>query len=268
MFPVPDQERHYLIEREVLPGEQIAPDCRRRLIELDKRIRDAGIVPHSLCPGRGEATSCEQLGILLLTATDNLQVQSAFTAAFEVLVDSAIQHFPGSLFWDFDYIMNCAISCARQHSGDTATYLQSWGKTISELFDLFGGHSPIRFQYTHDFLYGFDATRWNTPGFLPPGEQQDFSLSFLLYIRARGRYMSELIEAGHPGFPAIPPGEFRNSYSFNRDPECERKLFKALAECGVIPLEGWSFNAKRITAFPYLETRNRIATSLDLESSI
>ena len=247
-----------------LPARALDETVATRLDALDDRLRHEGVTALSLCPGKDTATSFRSLGEHLITPFESREVVDAFVGALESLVEATLTHFPGNIFWDHDYIASQLLRCAKAYDGDAVHYLESWGAVASEVYALFGKQSPICFQYTHDFLYGYDSTRWEPPETLPSGEQQDFSLSFLLSIRAQGTMMVELIEQGHPAMPVIPEGSFRNSYPFVRDPEQETMLMPLLAQHGLIPLEGWSFQAERTPGYPYRALRNRLALAQGL----
>jgi hypothetical protein len=126
---------------------------------------------------------------------------------------------------------------------DYVRYLSEVTETTVNLMRLYGRRSKIQFRYVHDFIYGFDWSRWvrrdptNRVGVKP------FDLSFLTQSESRGRRILELIEMDDAAYPELDAGVSRNPFPFVREPEDELALYRDLSDQGMIPVPAWSIDA-------------------------
>src|SRR6185436_13284509 len=107
----------------------------------------------SLAPGRVRArTLFEIAGELRGLALED-EHASVVARALRRVRGAFEEHFPENLFLDLDLF---AATLARTRvAGD----IERSADLVCRLSDVFGS-PPIRFRYTHDFLYGFDWCRW------------------------------------------------------------------------------------------------------------
>lgn len=208
------------------------------LQEVDARIDAAPSAGTSLRPGGGRATRlidlvpalCERSAL----PSDQREV---FTAVASQVAYAQVEAFPNNLFWDFDSILASVLSDA-MNQRDSAEALRGAGDSLAELMAMFGVHTPIRFRYVHDFMYGFDWAAWvrRDPSRKSTGP---FHVDYVQRTLGRGRELLALIEANDAEYPQVPPDTFRNPFEFRRTAEDELRLFQDLAERDLIPVRGW-----------------------------
>ncbi|MDH5672486.1 MAG: ferrochelatase [Myxococcales bacterium] len=216
--------------------------ARERLTGVDVTIRGQASHYLSLDPQRSEPEGLASIAAALLAQTPVLSevTQLAFATALERIALGQLEHFPGNIFWDLKYVAACLLTQA-QAGPDAPQALSAWSTRFVALQARFGLHSPIRFRYVHDFIYGFDWQRWvaaepsTRAGVLP------FDAPFLDHIERRGQEILAAIAAGDASFPALEPGTFRNPFAFRRDPEREIELHLELSRRGLIPVAAWRF---------------------------
>jgi hypothetical protein len=195
---------------------------------LDHRVGPA----LSLAADRTRATPLDEL----LRRADADDLAPVLAEALERIAVACAEHFPGNLFADLDYL--CADLVRRgQRSGPGA--LSACAERIAELQSLFGRHSPIRFRYVHDFLYGFDWARWVKKAPDQRRHVSPFDPEFLAYLEKRGRQLLELIHRDDTKYPSLPPDRMRNPFGFSRHPSFEKALHLDLAHADLIPIRAW-----------------------------
>ena len=143
----------------------------------------------TLDPNRARATS---LADLVQTLGDTSQRSHLADAACAV-GRAQLEAFPDNLLWDFDFYLASVHDEAAQ-SGDYPGHLERTTEITVGLMHLYGQKSSIRFQYVHDFIYGFDWARWVRREPATRSQTRPFSLEFLEQSDTRGRALLRLIE--------------------------------------------------------------------------
>jgi len=192
----------------------------------------------SLNPQRKVCTSFEEL-FESITFMETLQLPSIIEA-ISILVKEEINHFPNNIFWDKDYFLYYILSeiskCfPKEQERYTADYLQRY----VSLLQLFGKSSTIRFQYLHDFSYGFDWAKWVRNDSENRNTVLPFSLAFLQRMLQRGKELEQMICKNDELYPRLKSTEFRNPFHFHRSIECESLLLRQLASKEYIPIIAW-----------------------------
>ncbi len=215
----------------------------------------------SLCPGRGRATRLTTL----VTKHAESEEAPLLAACLADIGEAELLGFPANLFWDFDYFVAAVVRAART-SGDYVGYLAEVSELVVSLMELYGARSAIRFQYAHDFTYGFDWARWRSRG-LCDSDTLPFDLEFLRMSKDRASELLEMIAQGHDRYPPIPADAWRNPFSFSRQPVYEARLYRDLAARGMMPVEAWNADAQPDWTRAYDEFRSTRALALGLPSS-
>jgi hypothetical protein len=234
------------------------------LKQLDLRLAQRGSAYLSLAPDKSVPTSCEVLFVRLSSHLNTSAELEALAHCITALVNSSILHFPANLFWDFDCILGCAVRCGVLSDKPTADYLFEYSSKLEELFAMYGCKSLIYFQYTHDFLYGYDFERWQGRAVLSEPECHEFSVSYIDFLIRKGAAISRQIEREVPGYDRMPAGQFRNSFSYPRDAATEEKVLRAVVAEGALPIVAWSYDGqqKREAGRQYRDERAVIAASV------
>ena len=236
----------------------VTTDMFEAMRQLDGEIEACVGVPASLAPSRDRASSLEAIAERLLAARDPAW-QVAFVAASRTVVRALIEHFPGNIFWDLDFLFAALLEEAA-----TTDELLELGSSVARLQVLFGRHSLIAFRYLHDFTYGFDWARWTERR----PEQRvgigPFSAAFMAHVERRGVEITAAIEAGDPRFPVLKPGEFRNPFPFSRTPRHERSLLEDLAAQDLVPIHTWRIEARPRYDLPFAARREERAKALGI----
>lgn len=239
----------------------VIDQLRRRMRDLDAELVDRAGPPASLAPGRSRATSLEALTVVIAGDFDSRWAQ-ALAGGVGSMVRSQIEHFPGNIYWDLDFLVAALLGQA----GSPTAFLDL-AERVVRLQRLFGCHSVIGFRYLHDFTYGFDWARWTARS---PGERATigpFSGTFLDRLEHRGGEIEARIRAGDARYPRLAPGVFRNPFPFSRSPRDERRLLEDLAANDLIPVHAWRVDARPRFDRPYTEQREVRARELGIPSS-
>jgi hypothetical protein len=189
-------------------------------------------------------------------------LKAALASALADVSEALLEAFPGNLFWDVDGVFG---ELARVGSA-SADEMRALAGSLAELMHLFGGDSAIRFQYVHDFVYGFDWADWVRREPRSRAEIGPFDARYVARTKARGQELLELIAADDEQYPKVPEGEYRNPFSFVRTPTEERRLFESLAAAGVVPSPAWRQDAPAEWRREYDAERERIAQELGLSA--
>jgi hypothetical protein len=232
------------------------------LATADAHLQRATSPRMSLCPTRRQATSLVEIGERLLDEHVAPRAGEAFAGALAAMADAQCDSFPDNLFWDFDYPAIVLLRCAQADPANPALRILEPRRRIVELEALFGAHSPVRFPYAHDFVYGFAWARWVERDIAARGAIGPFGLEFLDDVLCQGRELIELIRCGMS--PPLPQGVARNPFGFSRDPAAEERLHRDLAARGYIPVETWRFDAEPRWDRPYRALREQRAKALGL----
>jgi hypothetical protein len=238
----------YALNRDVTP-----------LAEIDSRIAATPRGPLTLDPARDAATPLERLVAELCES----QELPHLTMAASCAADAQLRCFPQNLFWDFDFYV-ASIHREAQTTQDYPAHLQAVTEVTVGLMRLYGQDSNIRFQYVHDFIYGFDWARWVRRSEETRRAPQPFSLDFLREIDSRGRDILALIEADDERYPQLRDASARNPFSFSREPDDELRLYRSLAERDGIPVQAWSIDARCDASRDFDSIRDDAAERLGL----
>lgn len=235
-----------------------AADWMRAMQALDEELEARIGVPASLAPGRPRAESLSSIARELVGQRERAW-QDAFVEASTTVLLSLVEHFPGNLYWDLDFLLAALLEESEQPED-----LLDRAAAVARLQELFGCRSVIAFRYLHDFTYGFDWARWMAR---KPAERVGigpFSITFLCHIERRGHEIAAAIAAGDARFPRLQPGEFRNPFPFSRSPQHEAHLLTDLAGRDLIPVYAWCTTARPRFDLPFAALREERARALGL----
>lgn len=222
----------------------------------------------SLSPECDRASSLVDLARRGLRAGDGLPFRAAFCAGLGRLARVQAEHFPGNLFCDLDLLCDSLLEASRRDSRDPVAALEHAFLVLEELNALYGRHSVIRFRYLHDFLYGWDWARWVSRD---PDSRRSigpFAPCFLEALLERARELAQLISRRDRHYHRLDPGQFRNPFVFQRDPQAERQLHSTLAARGLVPLKAWQSGSAPDWNKPWTPIRLEVARELGLERSL
>tara|TARA_B100000579_G_scaffold427652_1_gene436588 strand:- start:475 stop:1179 length:705 start_codon:yes stop_codon:yes gene_type:complete len=204
--------------------------------KLSKKIR------FSLCCGRTYATHSNQLSKVLLSGwASDTNLKCVFVKGMSLLEQELFKHFPDNIFADFDMLFAHIIAKSKQYHSPGNYFLENC-KFISKLFAIYGSNSSVRFQYIHDFLYGFDWARWVQKSPHSRRAVGPFDPVFLNHLFLRGNELHKLIKENNKKYPILNPNKMRNPFPFSRKPRDERILHDILAEKKLIPVNAWTTN--------------------------
>ena len=228
--------------------------------DLDALFTAHKVEPLSLCPDRTLATRFTELERSVVRPNLTPDLTALLTSTLEEVVDSMLRHFPGNIFWDFDFFVASVVRQALVEK-DPAHFLKLFGKKVVTLMRLFGKGSDIHFRYLHDFSYGFDWARWVQKE--PEARQfvQPFSLTFLDYLCERGRELLQLIAADDQKYHRIADDSYRNPFAFSRQPTEEAHLLTQLSRRQLLPLEAWKGNAIPVWNKPFERLREQLSSA-------
>ena len=227
------------------------------LSALDERI-DRG-VRLTLNPTADRPTSLRALAETL--APGPLRVP--FATALERVARAQLRAFPGNLFWDLDALAASLVRQARAHP-EPARRLAELAEQVARVQDLFGSHTTIRFRYVHDFVYGYDWAKWVKREPSARARTGPFDAAFLAYSERRAGELMALIARDDAKYHRLPDGEARNPFGFSREPDDEVRLFRDLAERGLLPVRAWELAPPLDWRPPYLILREERAEALGL----
>jgi hypothetical protein len=211
----------------------------------------------SLCPERPRATSFAALGRALLHRDISEALGLTFASELERIGDSIRQHFPDNLFWDFD-LLAASLLGHEERLGEAAAI-------VVRLHELFGTHTPIRFRYVHDFIYGYDWAKWVGRDPDARADNGPYSLEFLRDLEQRGHELLGLIASDDEKYPALAADELaRNPFPFSREPEAESRLHRELGRRCLLPVEAWRVDAAPRAGRPFARLREECARELGL----
>jgi len=211
----------------------------RSLTEIDSSIDATPRGALTLDGRRDRATPLAELVDMLADAEQRPYLGRAACAVGEAQLEA----FPENLLWDFDYYL-ASVHREAVRSGDYSDHLARATEVTVGLMHLYGQSSSIRFQYVHDFIYGFDWARWVRREPEARSRTLPFSLEFLRQSDTRGRAILCLIEKDDDVYPKLSGSGSRNPFPFVRTPDEELTLYRGLANRGHIPVEAWRIDAK------------------------
>ncbi|MCG8555094.1 MAG: ferrochelatase [Proteobacteria bacterium] len=237
-------------------------DTLQVLAHADAKLEAAVGEPGSLAPDRRRASLLSELSDALLR-DQPAPILEAFGTGLASIARAQLCSFPGNLFWDFDFLA-ASLLFEAQRSPRPALQLRELCSMIVSLQDLFGQGTSVRFQYAHDFLYGFDWARWVRTEPRARAGCGPLSRPFLAALLQRGEQLLELIAKNDPKYPRLAGDVPRNPFAFSRTPHDEERLMRHLAKHALIPVQAWNPRARPIWNLPFSQLRERQAQALGL----
>lgn len=174
------------------------------------------------------------------------------------IVNAWADNFPENIFWDVDLLAQ------QLWDLEDPAAIERQTRRIADLARGFGQQTEIRFQYVHDFLYGYDWCRWVARD---PEEREHvgpFDPTFLTYLERRQGELLELIANDDAKYPRLEHGRPRNPFGFSRHKEDERRLLRVLAQRGDVPVETWRRHGRTTWDRPFSRIRERAAEELGI----
>ena len=224
-----------------------------QLRHLDTILYKHTTLPLSLDPRKTCVTSFEELGRLFISShLDSDALKIAINSITEI-IQAQIKHFPSNIFWDFDAIFYQIIKI------DNQSHCLEYCNLLLNLIRNFGMHSEIRFQYLHDFTFGFDWAKWVRKNPLERSKTSPFDISFLKSLNSRRLELVQLIRSNDRKYHKLTTPEPRNPYAFDRSPDYEKTLHQNLAKINKIPVCAWNADAKGQWNDDYNEIREHFA---------
>lgn len=232
---------------------------RYALEEADAALCARGVSWDTLAPTGGAMPPLAQLDLDPLTGA----AREAAARGVAQLALAMARAFPENLFADLVHPAR-AIARAACATASPEQHVDACFQSLVRLHDLYGGDTPIRFRYVHDFLYGFDWSRWVTRAPAQRAAIGPFDLPFLTYSEQRARELLELIAQNDAKYHRLAEGEARNPFPFRRDPQSEALLMRALAAEGAIPVEAWRAEGTWTPTRDYRREREQRARAMGL----
>lgn len=235
-----------------------------RLEAIDRELLAIGRPVLSLAPGCARARLPSELATVLLLPEDPPRLRAAFAEGLGRVVSAMLEAFPRNLLWDLDLLAATLLRCARE-AADPVGELRTRAVEIARLQDVFGREGPILFSYIHDFIYGFDWARWVARDPDARREIGPYDPQFIARMQRRGAELVDAIASeSDPEYPPLSGDSPRNPFGFSRKPDDELRLFRHLAEQGVIPVWAWRTDATPRWDLPFEELRTQAARDLGL----
>lgn len=214
----------------------------RLLADLNRDLSHHHGPSRSLAPDRLYARSLDQVAAKVLHGETDFQLIEHFCNGLGQIAQAQAYHFPENIFADLDTLAAHILRQACQAT-EPLVYLDETCQLIVDLHACFGCQSPINFRYSHDFIYGFDWAKWVRQDVAIRRNIGPFAMEFLHYLKVRAGELDQLISCNDKKYPALPPGQKRNPFSFVRTPQAETTLHRDLACSGHIPVQAWDINA-------------------------
>ncbi|WP_236644370.1 ferrochelatase [Sorangium cellulosum] len=212
----------------------------------------------SVAPGRPSAPAPVALVEQIAGGSEDGERAQAFARGLGEVIRAIVDNFPDNIFWDLDYL-----ACCLWQAGSAPAIGDFAGRVVS-LCVGFGNKSKLRFRYAHDFLYGYDWARWVTR---KPDERAGvgpFDLAFFDYLDGRQKALVELVASNDRKYSQLNGREYRNPFSFIREPREESQLHYLLAQVDLIPLKAWRLDGERRWDLPFTDLRAKLAERLGL----
>lgn len=234
-----------------------------RLAAQDVRVDETPAGRLSVAPDRERATPFADLLAILDRRGVPAPLVCALGEGVVAIVEATRHAFPGNLFWDLDHVV-VAMAEDAQRADDPLRHAARATEAVARLHRLFGEEGAIRFRYIHDFLYGHDWARWVQRSPAERSTVGPFDLPFLERMLRRGRELVELIDSDDPTYPRIEGSRSRNPFSFQRDADSERALYRDLAAHRMLPVETYLEDAEPVWDRPFEALRTTRAKALGL----
>lgn len=196
---------------------------------------------YGLEPGQSVARAFAEVCQRQLASLPSIELRCVTAQAMARFMVTQHAEFPGNLFWDCDGLMAHAIELAGDQAatGDACRRVGQFFAAVGELEGMYGGSSVICFRYAHDFCLGFDWSKWVRRDPATRHGQGPFAQTFLDHLGRRAGELVQAIADNDDVYPELPGGQFRNPFSFAREPDDELRLFRALAAHDEIPVQAW-----------------------------
>ncbi|WP_437590165.1 ferrochelatase [Sorangium sp. So ce1000] len=212
----------------------------------------------SVAPDRPCAPTPVALIEQIVDGSEDTERARAFARGLGEVICAVADNFPDNIFWDLDYL-----ACCLWQAG-SAPAIGDFARRVVSLCLGFGNKSKLRFRYAHDFLYGYDWARWVMR---KPDERAGvgpFDVAFFDYLDGRQRALVELVASNDRKYSQLNGREYRNPFSFIREPHEESQLHCLLAQVDLIPLKAWRLDGERRWDLPFTDLRAKLADRLGL----
>ena len=214
----------------------------------------------SVAPGRTRApTPLALVESVADGCRDEARVR-ALSRGLCTVVRAVLDNFPDNIFWDLEYVAGCLFRA------DDIDATRALARRIGSVCAGFGVRSSLRFRYAHDFLYGYDWARWVSRAPETRRAIGPYDAEFFTHLEGRRRTMLELVEKNDSEYGRLESGEFRNPFTFTREPPEEAKLHTLLARANLIPVKAWRIDGDRVWDMPFTDLRATFATHLGIAS--
>jgi hypothetical protein len=215
----------------------------------------------SLAPGRPRAPTPAAIAEQVVSGSGDQALVRAFTRGLSAVIRAIADDFPDNIFWDLDYLASCLWRAG------AAPAISGFAQRVVALSRGFGKKSALRFRYAHDLFYGYDWARWVTRKPEERAHIGPFDLAFFDYLDGRQKTLLELVESNDVKYGQLKGKEFRNAFTFSREPREEAWLHRTLAEENLIPVKAWHLDGPRSWELPYADLRAEAARRLGLSRS-
>lgn len=229
------------------------------LRRADRRLDARGVARQSLAPDRRVATPLAELGERAVAEGLSGDGLTRFAAGLAELADAIVEHFPKNILWDLDHLAAVLARGACRHG---AGWVGGQLDRAAELQRIYGRHTPIRFSYIHDFVYGFDWAKWVKRAPADRADVGPFDEIFLRYSERRGHELLALIAQRDEKYPPLADDRPRNPFGFSREPDAEVAIHRDLAARDLIPVEAWRWDAAPRFDRPFADLRRERAVAL------
>lgn len=212
----------------------------------------------SLDPGRSCVPPLVELVARVMEGGEDVERVRALAWGVGEVVRALAEDFPDNIFWDLEHL-----ACCMWRAGGPRQ-IEDFARRVAGLCRSFGNKSELRFRYAHDFLYGYDWTRWVAR---QPEERAGigpFDPVFFDYLEDRCQKLRELIACDDSKYGRLQGPEFRNPFAFCREPREETHLHQMLAQADLIPVKAWRLDGERRWDLPFTDLRNEAARRLGL----
>jgi hypothetical protein len=203
----------------------------------------------SLDAWRPCAPSPVELALRVTSGSGDVERVRAFAHGLEEVIRAIADDFPDNVFWDLDYLASCLWQAGE------AREMGDYARRVVGLCREFGNKSVLRFRYAHDFLYGYDWARWVAREPRERAELGPFHPRFFDYLESRCQKLRELIAQDDAKYGQLRGQEFRNPFTFSREPHEEERLHQVLARADHIPVKAWRLDGERRWNLPFADLR-------------
>ena len=246
-------------------ADALSESLRAADLEIESTQQRHGGARWSLDPDRVRALGLLDIAELLRDDAQALGATDAFEEGLASLGHAIAHNFADNLFWDLTGLAQNVLDGAKRANAPSRYVAASFDDLVT-LHALFGAHTPIRFRYVHDFVYGFDWAKWIQRDPEARAHIGPFDPPYLRAMIERGHELLELIERDDEVYPRLHDDEgARNPFRFSREPADELRLFTALRCRDLIPVRVWERRPTACWDRAFHRERERLAFALNLE---